>query len=55
MWAEGAYNGGSPVVEYQIMYAEAMSNTYITVASDIQRTEFIKTGLTPGQYYKFKV
>lgn len=55
LWDEGVYNGGSPVIEYQLSYTEALSNTWSIFASDIALESATITGLTPGTYYKFKV
>jgi len=32
-WAEGVYNGGSPVLDYQVEYKIATDSTYSVYAS----------------------
>jgi hypothetical protein len=34
-WSDGTYNGGSPVIDYQVSLTEASSSTYTIFASDI--------------------
>jgi len=54
-WTDGAYDGASPVIDYQVSYAEASSSTWIIFASGILEKSEIVTGLTPGVTYKFVV
>jgi hypothetical protein len=54
-WSDGAYNGGSPVIDYRVSYAESSSSTWIVFASGIAEKSEIVTGLTSGVTYKFKV
>jgi hypothetical protein len=34
-WSDGAYNGGSSVIDYQVSFTEASSDTYAVFASGI--------------------
>jgi hypothetical protein len=34
-WSDGAYNGGSPVIDYQVSFTEQSSSTYAIFASGI--------------------
>jgi cellulose 1,4-beta-cellobiosidase len=54
-WDEGAYNGASPVIDYQVMYAVSPSTTYILFGSGTTATSLTVTGLTPGTIYNFVV
>lgn len=53
-WAEGAANGGTPVLDYRIIFDQGI-NSYAILASGVQSASFTATGLTPGLTYKFKV
>jgi hypothetical protein len=54
-WTDGAYNGGSPIIDYQISFTEDSSNTYAIFASGITDQTITVTGLSPGVIYKFVV
>lgn len=54
-WLDGPYNGASSVIDYQVSYCEASSDTYSIFASGLLERSEIITGLTPGVTYKFKV
>jgi hypothetical protein len=54
-WSDGAYNGGSAVIDYQVSFTEASSGTYAIFASGILTQSTTVTGLTPGVSYKFIV
>jgi hypothetical protein len=54
-WSDGSYNGGSPVIDYQVSYTEVSSSTYSVFASGILTQSTTVTGLTPGITYKFIV
>ena len=47
-WTQGVYNGGSPVVDYQISYKQATDDSYIIFASGVTTTSSSVFGLTPG-------
>ena len=49
---EGAYNGGSPVIDYEVSYATTAS---FTVFTTVTTRSAIVTGLTAGISYKFYV
>jgi hypothetical protein len=54
-WSDGAYNGGSLVIDYQVSFTEESSSTYAIFASGILTQSTTVTGLTPGVTYKFIV
>ena len=54
-WDDGSYDGASPVIDYQVSYAEASSSTFTIFASNILEKSEIVTGLTAGVTYKFVV
>jgi hypothetical protein len=54
-WSDGAYNGGSPVIDYQVSFTEESSNTFAIFAIGIATQSTTVTGLTPGVSYKFIV
>jgi hypothetical protein len=47
-WTQGVYNGGSPVVDYQISYKQAIDDSYIIFASGVTTTSSSVFNLTPG-------
>jgi len=47
-WSDGAYNGGSPVIDYQVSFKEAISGSYAVFASGILTQSATVTSLTPG-------
>lgn len=54
-WDDGAYDGSSPVIDYQIWYKESTQTDYVIFASGVlENTETI-INLTPGLFYDFKV
>ena len=52
-WTEGLYNGGSPVLDYQVEYKIATALTYSVYASGSTSTLITITNLTPGVTYMF--
>lgn len=54
-WVDGAYDGASPVIDYQLSYAEVTSDTYIVWSTGLLDQTDIVFGLTPGVTYKFLV
>ena len=54
-WEEGAYNGGSPVIDYQVSYSEVSSISYTVFSTGVLTTTETVTGLTPGVTYRFVV
>jgi len=50
-WNEGAYNGGSPVLDYRVSYKAASDSDYLIFASNIVGTRVTVTGLMPGVTY----
>ena len=54
-WSNGAYDGGSPEIDYQVSYCDDASDTYSVFASGITTLSSTVNGLTPGVTYKFVV
>jgi len=54
-WTEGDYNGGSPVIDYQVSIANENSPIFNIFASKITTTYFTVTDITPGIIYYFLV
>jgi hypothetical protein len=54
IWEDGAYDGGSPIIDYQLIYA-LESGSYTEYASGITTQSLTVTGLTPGSTYNFQV
>lgn len=53
-WIEGAYNGGSPVLDYKVSMATA-SGSFSVLDSAVISLPYTVTGLTVGTSYEFKV
>jgi hypothetical protein len=47
-WTQGIYNGGSPVIDYQISYKHVSDDSYIIFQSGVTSTSSSVFGLTPG-------
>lgn len=54
-WSEGAYNGGSAVLDYRVSQRAESDSTFTLVESNIVLTQLIVTGLTPAVSYEFRV
>jgi hypothetical protein len=54
-WDEGVENGGSPVIDYTVNYEIGTSGSYVELKAGVLLTEYIATGLTPGETYSFKI
>ena len=56
-WEEGPYNGGSPVIYYQVSYTALQAGGYTVVvfSTNVVDTSETVTGLTPGVTYRFNV
>lgn len=54
-WTEGAYNGASPVIDYQVSYKAEGETDYSIYMSGITTTDLTVTSLTPGVIYTFVV
>lgn len=54
-WEEGAYNGASPVIDYQVSFTEVSANSLQVFSSGLLVTAETVTGLTPGLTYRFAV
>ena len=53
-WSPGAYNGGSPVIDYQISYFTG-TNSYTILASGVSTATYTVTSLTADTIYTFKI
>ena len=51
-WSDGAYNGGSPIIDYEVSLATTAS---FTVIATVTTRSAVVTGLTAGTNYKFYV
>ena len=47
-WSEGATNGGSTVLDYQISYDEATGTDFVVLASGLISTDYTATDLVSG-------
>jgi Fibronectin type III domain len=53
-WSVPTSDGGSPILDYTIDW-DSGSGTWTTSASNVIGLSYIKTGLTPGVTYQFKI
>jgi len=53
-WSEGAENGGSSVIDYQVSYDNVVG-PFVVLASNIVDKTYTATGLIYGQTYTFRV
>lgn len=53
-WQDGSNNGGTPVIDYLVAYAES-AGVYSTLEVGVTDMQYTATGLTAGTTYKFKV
>jgi hypothetical protein len=53
-WNNGADDGGSPIIDYRILYSIG-SGDYTVLRYGINSNSFVATGLNTGTTYKFKV
>lgn len=54
-WGDGAYDGASPVLDYQVSYAEASGDNWVVWPSPILSKSLVLTGLNSGVNYKLRV
>jgi len=54
LWEDGANNGGTTVLDYEIWYDQSTSN-YVVLTTQLALQEFTATGLFSGSVYTFKV
>jgi hypothetical protein len=54
-WSEGPYNGGTPVLDYQVSYKEATSADYTVYSTLVAERSDIIISLTAGKSYDFVV
>jgi hypothetical protein len=55
VWADGAEDGGLPILDYRINIALESDGIYSVLASSIQSRQYLAESLTPGVTYKFTV
>lgn len=57
IWTEGAYNGGTHVIDFKIRYKMTGGSdaAYVTFADNHAPTTITVTGLTPGTIYDFVI
>lgn len=53
MWNTPTFNGGSPVIDYLVMFATG-SGAYVNLTS-VTVVNYKLTGVTTGVTYKFKI
>jgi len=53
MWNVPSFNGGTPVIDYLIMYAQG-SGTYVNLTS-VTVLNYNLTGVTSGSTYRFMI
>lgn len=54
-WEEGAYNGGSAVIDYTVSFTDVGTDSLAVFSSNVVGTTETVTGLSPGVTYKFAV
>lgn len=54
-WTEGAYNGASPVLNYEVSYKEENDSNWSIWIQNIEQQTDIIFGLIPSTNYKFRV
>jgi hypothetical protein len=50
-WSDGLYDGGSPVLDYQVEYKETSLTDYSIYQTNVLSPALTITGLTPGSFY----
>lgn len=53
-WSQGAYDGGSPILDYRVNYKKG-TDAYQMLSSGVLSTSYVANGLTPNELYTFKV
>ncbi len=53
-WSEGAYNGGSPILDYRVNYKQG-SDPYSVLSTGVLSNSYVASGLSPDVLYTFKV
>jgi hypothetical protein len=53
-WADGASDGGSPVIDYTVYYDQG-TDSFVELISGVTTQYYLAQSLTPGTTYKFKV
>lgn len=49
-WTDGASNGGSPIIDYQVLFDQG-TNNFTIASAGITTKAFVRTGLTSGVTY----
>ena len=53
-WSQGAYDGGSPIIDYRISY-HAGSDAYVVLTTGVTTSSFTANTLTNNLIYAFKI
>ena len=54
-WSAPSFDGGSPVIDYQVWISTGVDDAYILVGQNIYELQSTVTGLSTGTEYWFKV
>jgi len=54
-WLAPVFNGGSAVIDYQILSDLASGNDFVIIASGVTSLNYNATSLIEGSTYQFKV
>lgn len=54
-WSAGAADGGTPVIDYRIIYKLSGTSTFAELVSGVTITSYSESSLTPGSEYTFKI
>ena len=54
-WDDGVYNGGTSILDYQVLYTTIEDNLFTLYQKNITSLPFTVEGLSPGTTYKFIV
>lgn len=54
-WNQGASSNGKQILDYTVAY-EKVTNVWVTLATGLTELQYTTiVGLSPGNYYKFRV
>lgn len=54
-WADGSYNGGTPIIDYQVSFKLQAAGSYTVYQTGVLTKSITVTSLTPGVTYNFYV